>query len=117
MHLDLPADGADFSTRWRLIKGRFASGLPRVENEPLRRAARHEQGIWQRRFWEHAIRDERDLEAHVDYVHFNPVKHGHVQRVADWPYSSFRRWVARGVYPVDWGGDVGSSDLRSGRGE
>lgn len=113
----LPADDADFSTRWRLIKGRFASGLPRVENEPLRRAARHERGIWQRRFWEHAIRDERDFAAHVDYVHFNPVKHGHVQRVADWPYSSFRRWVARGVYPEDWGGDAGYGDLRSGRGE
>lgn len=102
----LPPDDDDFSTRWRLIKGRFASGLPRSDLEPMRRAAKHERGIWQRRFWEHVIRDERDFAAHVDYVHFNPVKHGHVQRAADWPYSSFGRWVTRGWYPQDWGGEA-----------
>ena len=62
--------------------------------------------IWQRRFWEHAIRDGADLERHVDYVHFNPVKHGHVTRVTDWPHSSFHQFVARGELTDDWGGDM-----------
>jgi putative transposase len=68
------------------------------------KTARRERGIWQRRYWEHAIRDDADLERHVDYIHFNPVKHGHVSQVCDWPYSSFHRYVARGVLPRDWGG-------------
>ena len=59
--------------------------------------------IWQRGFWDHVIRDERDLNRHFDYIHWNPVKHGYVRRVADWPYSSFHRFVAQGVYPVNWG--------------
>jgi putative transposase len=66
--------------------------------------ARRERGIWQRRCWEHLIRDEDDLRRHVEYVHFNPVKHGHAVRALDWPHSSFRRWVERGEYPADWGG-------------
>ena len=60
--------------------------------------------MWQRRFWEHAIRDDRDLEAHMDYLHFNPLKHGFVDRVADWPFSTFHRYVGAGVYPTDWAG-------------
>jgi putative transposase len=72
----------------------------------LSKIARRERGIWQRRYWEHAIRDDADLERHVDYIHFNPVKHGHVSRVCDWPHSSFHRYVARGVLPLDWGGRV-----------
>jgi putative transposase len=61
---------------------------------------------WQRRFWEHAIRDDADLERHIDYIHFNPVKHGKVTRVLDWPHSSFHRFVERGLLPSDWGGDL-----------
>jgi putative transposase len=74
--------------------------------------AKGECGIWQRRFWEHAIRDERDWMRHVDYIHFNPVKHRHVTCVRDWPYSSFHRFVRAGVYPADWagGGDVSDMD-------
>ena len=63
------------------------------------------RGIWQRRFWEHVIRDERDYERHVDYIHYNPVKHGHVTRAADWPYSSFYRYVRSGIYNLEWGAD------------
>jgi putative transposase len=63
-----------------------------------------EAEVWQRRFWEHTIRNDADLRAHVDYVHWNPVKHGHVARVRDWPYSSFHRYVREGVLTVDWGG-------------
>jgi putative transposase len=70
------------------------------------KVARRERGIWQRRYWEHAIRDDRDLERHVDYIHFNPVKHGYVTNVADWPHSSFHRFVSRGIVPRDWGGDM-----------
>jgi putative transposase len=69
--------------------------------------AKREQGIWQRRYWEHAIRDDIDFERHVDYIHFNPVKHRYVTRVCDWPYSGFHRCVQKGLLPLDWGGDVG----------
>lgn len=67
--------------------------------------AKREKGIWQRRFWEHQIRDERDLQRHVDYIHYNPVKHGLVERVVDWPCSSFHRHVKAGWLPADWGGE------------
>ena len=85
--------------------------LPVTESVSEVRRAKGERGVWQRRFWEHTIRDERDYEAHMDYVHFNPVKHGHVARVADWPHSSFHRSVVAGLYPVDWaGGGVVDAD-------
>ncbi|MGX9429339.1 MULTISPECIES: REP-associated tyrosine transposase [Bradyrhizobium] len=101
----LPEQDADFSARWSLIKSGFSRG---VENEPRSpsKIVKREKGIWQRRFWEHAIRDDTDLERHVDYIHFNPVKHGHVTRVADWPHSSFHRYVERGLLDADWGGDM-----------
>jgi putative transposase len=104
----LPAGDADFSTRWRLIKSAFSRNLPARERISLSRAARGERGIWQRRYWEHTIRDENDFARHVDYIHINPVKHRLVARVADWPYSSFHRMVKLGVYPGDWAGDVSS---------
>jgi putative transposase len=66
------------------------------------RQQRRELGLWQRRFWEHQIRDEQDLVKHVEYIHWNPVKHGCVARVRDWPYSSFRRYVKQGLYPLEW---------------
>lgn len=65
---------------------------------------KREGTIWQRRFWEHQIRDEQDYRAHFNYLHFNPVKYGLVKRVSDWPYSSFHRYVRSGVYSDDWGG-------------
>jgi putative transposase len=71
------------------------------------RIGKRERGIWQRRFWEHTIRDDAGYAAHVDYIHFNPVKHGLVAGVADWPYSTFHQAVATGPYPVDWAGDGG----------
>jgi len=70
-----------------------------------RRLQKGERGIWQRRFWKHVIRDEGDYERHVDYIHYNPVKHGYVTRVADWPYSSFHRYVERGIYNLEWAAD------------
>jgi len=102
----LPQRDPDFSTRWNLIKGGFSRGVEARERSQSK-AIRREKGIWQRRFWEHAIRDDADLERHVDYIHFNPVKHGHVSRVADWPHSSFHRFVERGLLERDWGGEMG----------
>ncbi|MFZ1884399.1 MAG: transposase [Rhodoplanes sp.] len=100
-----PTD-ADFSIRWRLIKARFAKSLPKQERLSAMRKARGERGIWQRRFWEHLIRDEVDYARHVEYCYINPVKHRLVGRVQDWPYSSFHRDVRRGIFPEDWAGDV-----------
>jgi putative transposase len=98
----LPAGDADFSSRWREIKKRFSRSLPNDEQRSTVRHRRGERGVWQRRFWEHAIRDERDYAAHMDYVHFNPVKHGLAAHPAEWPYSSFRRCVERGMHPPGW---------------
>jgi len=100
----LPPGDADFSTRMRLIKSTFSRNLPKTERRSAIRAERNERGIWQRRFWEHAIRDEEDLKRHVDYIHYNPVKHGHVRNVIDWPHSTFHRYVTAGIYPDDWAG-------------
>ena len=104
----LPEDDRDFATRWRLIKSSFSRNLAAGEPISASRAAKGERGIWQRRYWEHTIRDESDFARHVDYVHINPVKHGLVTRVGDWPHSSFHRMVRLGVYPEDWAGDVAS---------
>jgi putative transposase len=80
--------------------------LPKQEKLGAVRKARNERGIWQRRFWEHMIRNETDYMRHVEYCYINPVKHGLVTRVRDWPHSSFHRDVKRGIVPLDWAGDV-----------
>lgn len=112
----LPDGDPDFSSRWQNIKAGFSMRLPPGEHRSASRVGKGERGIWQRRFWEHTIRDDRDYAAHVDYVHFNPAKHGLVSDVRDWPYSSFHRHVARGVYPATWAGgniDVSEAGERS----
>jgi putative transposase len=98
----LPKDDADFSNRWKAIKIRFVKALPITERRSRVRVLKGERGIWQRRFWEHAIRDERDYANHLDYIHFNPVKHKLVNQVKAWPYSSFHRYVRLGHYPDNW---------------
>ncbi len=98
----LPQDDSDFSGRWRALKKAFSKAVPAGEHRSAVRRDRGERGIWQRRFWEHTIRDERDYANHMDYVHFNPVKHGYATHPAEWPYSSFHRCVAAGLYPADW---------------
>jgi putative transposase len=102
--MSLPDGDADFSTRWSLIKREFTRAVV-AAGLPLPRHANGESALWQRRFWEHTIRDDRDFERHVDYIHYNPVKHGLVGRVRDWPHSSFHRYVRLGLVPQDWGGD------------
>jgi putative transposase len=101
----LPAADCDFARRWNLVKSNFSRGLPAAAST-LSKSRKREKGIWQRRYWEHAIRDARDLERHIDYIHFNPVRHGLVSRVRDWPHSSFHQYVRRGELPADWGGDI-----------
>jgi len=90
----LPEGDANFATRWRLIKSTFSRSLATGERISDSRAAKGERGIWQRRYWEHTIRDENDFARHMDYIHINPVKHGLVPRVSHWPYSSFHRIVS-----------------------
>lgn len=101
----LPEGDADFSLRWRLVKEAFTKRFVRAHQPIERNASRHskgEQGVWQRRFWEHVIRDDADFAAHLDYIHYNPVRHGLVTAARDWPHSSFSDWIARGVYEPHW---------------
>jgi REP-associated tyrosine transposase len=112
----LPPGDADFSIRWRLIKSYFVKSIPKGEQLSPVRQSRGERGIWQRRFWEHLIRDDRDYARHVEYCYINPVKHGHVPRVQDWPFSSFHRDVRDGLFPADWAGDLAEGETSvSGR--
>ena len=112
--MTLPVADSDFSGRWRRIKGLFtryvvARGFTAERNQ------RGEYALWQRRFWEHTIRNESDFSRHVDYIHYNPVKHSIVSQAVDWPYSSFHRYVRQGLLPPDWGGVIDSAS--SGFGE
>jgi putative transposase len=109
----LPPGDSDFSTRGGLIKGTFSRSIKKGERVSPSRVKRGERGLWQRRFWEHLTRDDDDFARHVDYIHWNPVKHGWVQRIGDWPHSSFHAHVRRGIYPADWGGEV-VSDVEAG---
>ena len=113
----LPPDDGDYAARWNIIK-RLVSQTTCNEIAPLLPASRSERkelGLWQRRFWEHQIRDEKDFAMHVDYIHWNPMKHGYVSRVVDWPYSSFHRYLRDGVYQKDWAGTIGDVRAHSAR--
>jgi putative transposase len=105
----LPPGDADFSLRWRLIKIGFSHAVPKTERRSAVRVARGERAIWQRRFWEHLIRDDEDFRRHVECCYINPVKHGLVTRVRDWPHSSFHRDVRAGLFPEDWAGDISAA--------
>ena len=101
----LPEDSSDYSTRWRLIKSHFTRNWqPKSgSSESASRREKGEADVWQRRFWEHLIRDEDDLSNHIEYIHYNPVKHGLVNTPAEWKYSSFMKYVRNGAYDLDWG--------------
>ena len=103
--ITLPQGDDDFPKRIRLIKTIFAKKQPKTEYRSAIRQKRNERGIWQRRFWEHTIRGDTDYAMHMDYLHYNPVKHGHVMQVKDWPHSSFHYLVKQQVYPECWGGN------------
>ena len=105
----MPPDDADYATRWRLIKTWFTKHCdPALRAVPdAARTKKGEQAVWQHRYWEHCLRDEEDFRRHLDYVHFNPVKHGYVSCARDWRYSSFRRYLKLGLVSADWGcGDM-----------
>jgi len=110
----LPSDDRDFSARWRVIKRtvtqRRGARLNRPDLMTARRTQRKQSTLWQHRYWERLIRDEHDYRRHVDYIHWNPVKHGYARRAEDWPYSTFHRHVAEGIYPPDWGIDASITD-------
>jgi putative transposase len=117
----LPAGDARYSLRWSWIKGHFSREWLASGGHEQTRASSHgregRRSVWQRRFWEHTIRDEDDLEAHFDYIHYNPVKHGYVSSPRDWPWSSFHRWVAHGHYHVDWGAGITPPSVPGNAGE
>jgi putative transposase len=100
----LPPGDANYALRWNFTKRLVSQATRQFVEPPINnsRQQRRELGLWQRRFWEHQIRDEQDFIKHVEYIHWNPVKHGYVIRVKDWPYSSFHRYVRQGLYPLDW---------------
>ena len=100
----LPVGDDDYPTRWKAIKTAFSRAMPKTERLSAVRKAKGERGIWQRRYWEHTIRNDKDYAAHVDYCHINPAKHGLVKQVADWPYSTFHALVKAGVYSENWAG-------------
>jgi putative transposase len=117
----LPDNDDNFGSRWAVIKravsrqyGHLAGNDGSINNSPAKRG---ESGIWQRRFWDHLIRDDLDFQRHLDYLHWNPVKHGYVNRVIDWPYSTFHRFVNQGLYPPDWGGIIEDEKAKTNFGE
>jgi putative transposase len=111
----LPPGDADYPLRWSLIKSGFSRQQDRGERIGSSRRSKRERGVWQRRYWEHKIHDEADLARHVDYIHFNPVKHGWVSNTVDWPHSTIHAYIERGLVTPDWGG--GSDDIENGVGE
>jgi len=107
----LPPTDDDYSSRWKFIKAFFTREYTRrvgkaVAKPTISMQKKSEKAIWQRRFWEHTIRDERDYRFHCDYIHYNPVKHGLVKSPRDWPHSRFHEFVEKGLYPESWGGPV-----------
>jgi putative transposase len=100
----MPEDDGDYALRWRIIKSQFSRNFSANKLRSDSKIKHREKGIWQRRYWEHQIRDNVDLQRHVDYIHYNPIKHGYVTKVKDWPHSTFHKYVAQGIYTENWGG-------------
>ena len=109
----LPPGDADYATRWMLIKTGFSRNIATGERRSESRRKKGERGLWQRRYWEHLIRDDQDYERHVEYIHYNPVKHGYAALAADWPHSSIHRYISAGMIPHDWGGGAGKIEQAS----
>jgi putative transposase len=107
----LPDADGDYITRIRLIKTAFTKSFPpsKDKSASVSRISKGERDVWQRRYWEHVIRNEKDFQDHIDYIHINPVKHGLVERPGDWPHSTFSQWVEQGSYDAWWGIDDAQS--------
>ena len=106
----LPEGDSNYPLRWSLIKAGFSRGLAATEPISYSRSRKRERGIWQRRYWEHLIHDSDDLARHVDYIHFNPAKHGYVDDPVEWFYSSIHRYIGKGVLPPDWAAVVSNEN-------
>lgn len=109
--------GVDIGKFWGAIKRKTTKLCPQYQKDmhelSLSKVLRNEKGIFHRRFYEHLIRDEKDLINHLNYIHYNPVKHGLVQNVKDWQYSTFHRYVKNGLYDENWGDNVDISNLNN----
>ena len=101
--MTLPENDNDFATRLMLVKTGFSRQITNNEKISPSRKSKRERGIWQRRYWEHLIRDENDFATHVDYIHYNPVKHGYVAQATNWQFSTIHKFVKDGVIPANWG--------------
>ena len=118
MTMTLPPDDTNYSQRISFIKSAFSRQIELMEGINSSRRSKRERGIWQRRFWEHLIRDEHDYETHLDYIHYNPVKHGHVKSPSQWLHSSIHRYINAGILPANWAsGDVTGRDSKLQFGE
>jgi putative transposase len=102
MVMTLPPTDSNYSQRWNLIKGYFSRDIKMDEDISTTKKKKRERSIWQRRFWEHAIRHEQDYEKHLNYIHYNPVKHGYVKSPTDWKFSSIHQYIADEILPVNW---------------
>ena len=112
--LTLPINDNDFANRWMLIKSGFSRQLPKRERINDSRKSKGERGIWQRRYWEHLVRDELDFERHVDYIHHNPVKHGYVNQAVDWPYSTIHEYITKGILVKNWAYEETGNEIEFG---
>jgi putative transposase len=110
----LPIGDCNYPLRWSLIKSGFSRALRKTETINSSRKQKRERGIWQRRYWEHQIRNEEDLARHIDYIHINPVKHGYTDTAVKWPYSSIHRYIRQGVLPYNWSVDLRGDHLGYG---
>jgi len=110
----LPKNDSDYAKRWMLIKSNFSRSIPNNEHINKSRLQKRERGIWQRRYWEHAIRDDKDMQSHINYIHYNPVKHGHVKNPTDWPYSTIHHHIKIGRLESNWGKDIKTIEINTG---
>ena len=114
MIITLPENDNDYSKRIMLIKSGFSRTLPKSERLNPSRIKKRERGIWQRRYWELFIRDEKDYQTHVDYIHYNPVKHGYVPKASDWKYSTIHKYIELGIYDENWGAGIQNTSNKYG---
>ena len=110
----LPPGDADYATRWMLIKSNFSRGIPKDERINASKRKKRERGIWQRRYWEHQIRDQNDYSRHLEYIHYNPVKHGYVMNAEDWYHSTLKHCIRQGLVDSGWASDMPTTTLRFG---
>ena len=103
--ITLPRDDNNYAKRIMLIKTSFSRQLPKEENISKSRKSKRKRGIWQRRYWEHQIRNDEDYENHINYIHYNPVKHGYVNNANEWQYSTIHQYIKQGVITQNWGSE------------